>query len=326
MFFLNLQNNHFHLLTFKISILILKLKKKTIILVIVIRLPFNISRLSPLCDSNLCPTFVINMHNILVKIKIQTLMIIFKLQRLKSQIRYQNRINILLSKKNKMNVKKLKGVKLKKKRMRTWIVGLEPDDSPTADGDGDGVPDLRVIEIELLRVVNRVVISESLSQNMEVKSMEMQWVILHRNKCSVLQNHLHRRIELQFLHLRGLRREDQRTLHRNIRIRVIEFNRRPIGKIRRINALHPVEKRLQHRQSGVVWDHERHVVHTRREPLPVRTAARPVRLFARGQVHTERDEHVLVHVAGHWDPVAGPREGGYVGEESVRRRRVVERR
>ena len=94
----------------------------------------------------------------------------------------------------------------------TWIVGLESDDSPAADGDGDSVPNLRVNKIEHIGVTNRVVIPKSLSQNMEVKSMEMQWMILLRNKSSVLKNNLHRRIKLQFLHLRPLRSKYQRTI------------------------------------------------------------------------------------------------------------------
>ena len=59
----------------------------------------------------------------------------------------------------------------------TWIISSESDDSPTADGHANRVPTLRVNEVEFLAILRVVVIAEALSQDVEIETMKMKWMV-----------------------------------------------------------------------------------------------------------------------------------------------------
>lgn len=72
----------------------------------------------------------------------------------------------------------------------TWIVRYESDDGPTIDGNGNCVPQRRVDEVEFLSVALGIEISKAFSEDVEIVSVEMNWVVFGCDDARVLQDDL----------------------------------------------------------------------------------------------------------------------------------------
>jgi hypothetical protein len=204
----------------------------------------------------------------------------------------------------------------------TWVIRYEADHGPPAGRHRDGVPLLRVDEVELL-LRGRVVVAEPLRDDEEIEPVQVHRVALAPHQRRVLQHHLHRRVVRQRPHLRGLRsREQQRrgdaAQQQPLRlVRVVERHGRLVGEVPRVHAVRRVPvPRVQHRHGVCVWELERLVVHARDD------RARSLVLVAGDEAQPDRDEHAGVDGERHGPP-AWADERRHAGVEPVGRGRVV---
>jgi hypothetical protein len=208
----------------------------------------------------------------------------------------------------------------------TWVIGDEPDDGPSSGRHRDGVPLLRVDEVEPLRRLGAVtVVAEPLRQQEEVEPVQVHRVALAPHQRRVLQHHLHRRVVPDRLHLRRRAPRGRQRVGSGAyklpprRVRVVERHGRTVGKVRGVHAARrfPVP-RVEQGEGG--RERERLVVHARPDhgAAPV---ARRLRQLAGGEAQPDGHEHAGVY---------GERHGGHAwtderrqaGVEPVRHWRV----
>jgi len=110
---------------------------------------------------------------------------------------------------------------------------------------------------------------------------------------------------------------ERESLTRYVWVDVVKLNRRPIRKIPGVHAVDVAAvKRFKHGYPSATWQHEGLVVHVGGEWARGPTAASR-EIVAHREANPESDEHVLVHVAWHGDPVRPAGQARDVGVEAV---------
>lgn len=77
-----------------------------------------------------------------------------------------NRVNFLYS----VNVYNLKS------NVNTWIVCKEANGDPTSRRNTNNVPFSRINKIETSRILDRIIISKSVSNHKEIETMKVKWM------------------------------------------------------------------------------------------------------------------------------------------------------
>lgn len=115
----------------------------------------------------------------------------------------------------------------------TRVIGEEANGNPTTRWNSYSVPLNRVNKIELGRILFGVIVSESLANNEEIESMEVERVALCADYASVLHHQLDARIEREHHHLSA-------TAHQGV-VRwgacVIELEGRIVGEVSGVDTL-----------------------------------------------------------------------------------------
>lgn len=133
---------------------------------------------------------------------------------------------------------------------------------------------MRIDKIKLPAIHRRIIVAKTLSQNVEIESVQMNGVILHPDESRVLQHDFHRGVELELLHSSRFRRVEERSVEAIARIRVVELQRRVIREIGGVNPTYVPEKGFQHGQ--LRRELKRRVVHAGCELQPERALTGPV--------------------------------------------------
>lgn len=123
----------------------------------------------------------------------------------------------------------------------TWIVGSETNGNPAARWHANGVSLDGVNKIEVFTVFAGVIVSETLSDNKEIKAMQMKRVTLSTKNAGVLHHQLHTRIERKNDHFCSIHHA---CIIRR-RARKVEFYQWSARKIRSVNAILSEEVSLE---------------------------------------------------------------------------------
>ncbi|PON63693.1 hypothetical protein TorRG33x02_275550, partial [Trema orientale] len=122
----------------------------------------------------------------------------------------------------------------------------EPDSGPSAGGNPNCIPLNRINKVETLGIIGGIIVPESPTHHEEIEPMKMNRVVLGRDKPSVLQNQLHRRVVRQPVNLGPVHR-------RHIRRRSsgeVEHGRRVPGKVSGEDPADVEEMGLEQGRSG----------------------------------------------------------------------------
>lgn len=126
----------------------------------------------------------------------------------------------------------------------SWIISSKSDGHPSTRWNSNRIPLHRIHEVEFIRILFRVKVSQTLPHREEVGSMQMDRVILRENHAGALQHHLHRRIVRQSVQSRPPHRPQiLRLLHAGVVVR----RRRLPGEVVAENAADFEEMRVEER-------------------------------------------------------------------------------
>ena len=68
----------------------------------------------------------------------------------------------------------------------TRIVGCETNGDPSSSRESDCAPTIWILQVEILRVCMGVVVAKSWPNNIEIVSMQVEWVVIQKEHIQVL--------------------------------------------------------------------------------------------------------------------------------------------